>query len=229
MNGELIRDSRMSESRVNVAHASASNFDLVYLLLNMAPTSAQVRKQNAIASLSTTVPQIFNEAQKPNATQRKHAVALRKIQEQCALNSPARKGLPHDIDPEGESKFNAEVIRNINKILNIRKREPHADRIVRFIATFMQYTQQLGALFFLFSANTRLTLKRHLDTSEDSDDEDDQNEQDNENEENEYLSARFVEHLLRHLLRGTQAKHKPVRLRCCQIIALSINSLGEIE
>ncbi|KAI7876242.1 hypothetical protein K492DRAFT_167295 [Lichtheimia hyalospora FSU 10163] len=175
----------------------------------MAPTLT-ARKQNAIDNLSTSVPQIFNDAQKPNATQRKHAVALRKIQEQCALNSPARKGLSHDIDPEGEAKFNAEVIRNINKILNIRKREPHADRIVRFIATFMQYTQQ-------------------LDTTEESDEDDEQDQDDNDNEENEYLSARFVEHLLRHLLRGTQAKHKPVRLRCCQIIALSINSLGEID
>lgn len=138
-------------TRVNVAHAPASNFwDLLSIssITPMAPTSAEVRKQNAINNLSTSVPQIFNDAQKPNATQRKHAVALRKIQEQCALNSPARKGHPHDIDPEGEGKFNAEVIRNINKILNVRKREPHADRIVRFIATFMQYTQQLGAFSF---------------------------------------------------------------------------------
>lgn len=43
------------------------------------------------------------------------------------------------------------------------------------------------------------------------------------------ISSRFVEFLLTHLLRGITVKDKAVRLRCCQIIALSINSLGEIE
>jgi hypothetical protein len=43
------------------------------------------------------------------------------------------------------------------------------------------------------------------------------------------ISSRFVEFLLTHLLKGITVKDKAVRLRCCQIIALSINSLGEIE
>ncbi|CAO3677491.1 unnamed protein product [Umbelopsis vinacea] len=43
------------------------------------------------------------------------------------------------------------------------------------------------------------------------------------------ISSRFVEFLLTHLLKGITVKDKGVRLRCCQIIALSINSLGEID
>ena len=112
-------------------------------------SAAQSRKEAAIASLSTSIPQIFNEAQKPNANHRKHAIAMRKIQEQCALNSPIVSGEPHDIDPEGEVSFNQAVIKNINRILQIRKGEPHADRITRFISTFLQYTQQIGSFLLL--------------------------------------------------------------------------------
>jgi condensin complex subunit 3 len=42
-------------------------------------------------------------------------------------------------------------------------------------------------------------------------------------------AGRFVEMFLRHLLRGIDAKEKFVRLRVCQLIALAMNSLGEIE
>lgn len=50
-----------------------------------------------------------------------------------------------------------------------------------------------------------------------------------EEEPKETVSSHFAEYLLRHLLLGLTAKNKSVRLRCCQIIALSINTLGEIE
>ena len=49
-------------------------------------------------------------------------------------------------------------------------------------------------------------------------------------ETDESLAAgRFVEKVLRHLLKGIDAKEKFVRLRICQLIALAMNSLGEIE
>lgn len=185
------------------------------------------RKRATVESLPNTIPQIFNDAQKPNANHRKHAIALRKIQEQCGLNSPIVEGQPQDIDEENEAKFNRAVIKCVNRILRIRKREPHADRIVRFIASFMQYTQQLGTIQGVHFPCSRLSLFTRFfvaDTKEVADDEELVDE-----EPEDTLSSRFVEYLMRHLLRGMTAKHKPVRLRCCQIIALSINSLGEIE
>jgi condensin complex subunit 3 len=49
-------------------------------------------------------------------------------------------------------------------------------------------------------------------------------------ETDESLAAgRFVEMFLRHLLKGIDAKEKFVRLRVCQLIALAMNSMGEIE
>lgn len=77
------------------------------------------------------------------------------------------------------------------------------------------------------------------------DEENEENEEENENEdtadeeeelaeyddedEMETISSRFIEKLLRHLLRGFEAKKTFVRIRCCHIVALSINSMGEIE
>ena len=50
-----------------------------------------------------------------------------------------------------------------------------------------------------------------------------------EETEESLAAGRFVEMFLRHLLRGIDAKEKFVRLRVCQLIALAMNSLGEIE
>ncbi|CAO3650504.1 unnamed protein product [Cunninghamella blakesleeana] len=100
------------------------------------------RKSQVLSSLSTSVPQLFNDAQKPNAVLLKLSVALRKIQEVAALKKTPKPEEPQDIDEEGEKAFNTEFIRNVNKILPIRRKEPHADSIVRFIATFLQYTQK---------------------------------------------------------------------------------------
>ena len=47
--------------------------------------------------------------------------------------------------------------------------------------------------------------------------------------DNDTLSSRFTEFLLRHLLKGTDAKDKNVRFHVCQLIALIINSIGTIE
>lgn len=48
-------------------------------------------------------------------------------------------------------------------------------------------------------------------------------------DEAETVSSRFIEKMLRHLLRGFNAKKLFVRIRCCNIVAMSISSMGEIE
>jgi hypothetical protein len=56
-------------------------------------------------------------------------------------------------------------------------------------------------------------------------------EMEEEEEEGEYetVTSRFVESLLRHLFQGFVDTKVNVRIRCCQIIALSISSMGELE
>jgi condensin complex subunit 3 len=104
----------------------------------------QTTKTMALANLQTSIPEIFMDAQKANALQRSHAINLRKIQETCCLNSPKQN--PPDIDYDGEDKFIKEMLRNINKVLPIKKKEPHAERIVRFIAGFLLYIQERGMM-----------------------------------------------------------------------------------
>jgi condensin complex subunit 3 len=54
-------------------------------------------------------------------------------------------------------------------------------------------------------------------------------EEEVEETEESLAAGRFVEMFLRHLLKGIDAKEKFVRLRVCQLIALAMNSMGEIE
>lgn len=54
-------------------------------------------------------------------------------------------------------------------------------------------------------------------------------EEDEEEGEYETVTSRFVESLLRHLFQGFADAKVNVRIRCCQIIALSISSMGELE
>ena len=57
-----------------------------------------------------------------------------------------------------------------------------------------------------------------------------ENEEEEVEETEESLAGgRFVEMFLNHLLKGIDAKEKFVRLRVCQLIALAMNSLHEIE
>ncbi|KAF9407125.1 hypothetical protein BGZ94_002812, partial [Podila epigama] len=101
---------------------------------------------------------------------------------------------------KGEAAFNKEFIRNLNVVLAIKKKEPAADKVIQFVSSFILCTRE----------------KDIRDAT-------------NEEEEVEGISSRFVEHLMRHLLRGVRVKEKQVRLRSCQLIALSTNSLGAID
>lgn len=56
-------------------------------------------------------------------------------------------------------------------------------------------------------------------------------QEDDDDDESEYetVTSRFVESILRHLFQGFADTKVNVRIRCCQIIALSISSMGELE
>ncbi|KAF9126426.1 hypothetical protein BGW39_006620 [Mortierella sp. 14UC] len=59
--------------------------------------------------------------------------------------------------------------------------------------------------------------------------EEEEEEKEEEEEEESSISSRFVEHLMQHLLKGITVKEKLVRVRCCKLIALSINSVGALD
>ncbi|CAO3654330.1 unnamed protein product [Mucor fragilis] len=62
-------------------------------------------------------------------------------------------------------------------------------------------------------------------TQEDEDDEED----DHEDQAYETITSRFVERLLKYLFQGFSDARATVRVRCCQIIALCISSMGELD
>lgn len=197
------------------------------------PTTSRPRKQNALDTLRTDIPHIFQESQKTAANHRKNAIKLRKIQEQCS-----------ELDGEnGEAAFNKEFIRNLNVVLAIKKKEPAADKVIQFVSSFILCTREKGkkkkankqdnklagpARMIITQAEKKTRCltrdlffyKHHtIDMANAT----------NEEEEGEGISSRFVEHLMRHLLKGVRVKEKQVRLRSCQLIALSTNSLGAME
>ncbi|KAI9502936.1 chromosome condensation complex Condensin, subunit G [Coemansia spiralis] len=176
---------------------------------------------DTIASLRSVVPGIFDAAQRSTVGHRKHAVALHKLQSQC-----------HELDVDsltGEDVFNKEVIRNLNKVLGIKKREPSADKIVKLVATFVQVGHELD----LQALSKNKAKEKHTDRDVDdvfgADSVAGEDKHNDSDENTDTVSSRFVELLIRYLLQGFQAKEKLTRLRCCQIVAMSVTSLGEID
>ncbi|KAJ2043346.1 chromosome condensation complex Condensin, subunit G [Coemansia sp. RSA 922] len=162
---------------------------------------------DTIASLRSVIPSIFDAAQRSATGHRKHAVALHTLQTKC-----------HDVDAEGltgEDAFNKEFIRNLNKVLGIKKREPSADKVVKLVATFVQVSHELD-MQALAKAKAKLVDTDDVFSAEPEMDVD-------------TVSSRFVELLIKYLLQGFQAKEKLTRMRCCQIVAMSVTSLGEID
>ncbi|KAJ2813316.1 chromosome condensation complex Condensin, subunit G [Coemansia furcata] len=162
---------------------------------------------DTIASLRSVIPGIFDAAQRSATGHRKHAVALHTLQTKC-----------HDVDTEGltgEDAFNKEFIRNLNKVLGIKKREPSADKVVKLVATFVQVSHELD-MQALAKAKAKLVDTDDVFSADPEMDVD-------------TVSSRFVELLIKYLLQGFQAKEKLTRMRCCQIVAMSVTSLGEID
>ncbi|ORX73699.1 hypothetical protein DL89DRAFT_319444 [Linderina pennispora] len=171
------------------------------------PKRTQQPSADTISSLRSVIPGIFDAAQRNSTGLRKHAVSLRKLQVQC-----------HEFDKAeltGEAAFNKEIIRNLNKMLAVKKREPSADRVVKLLATFVQVS---------YEKDQQAAAKEKAQK-----DKDDVFGGDDDDEDEDSVSSRFVELLIRYLLQGFQAKEKMTRLRCCQIVAMSVTCLGEID
>jgi condensin complex subunit 3 len=156
-----------------------------------------------VTNPAKTIRQIFQESQKSAATHRKLVNSLRTVQTTCTQQ-------------DNEDAFNEQFIRCLNRVLPVKKSEPTADRVVKFVGHFIQHVQDKSCLCKEFWLT--VVVKEETEDGEEA-----------EETEESLAAGRFVEMFLRHLLRGIDAKEKFVRLRVCQLIALAMNSLGEIE
>lgn len=58
---------------------------------------------------------------------------------------------------------------------------------------------------------------------------DEENQEDEEINESELQITRFIDNLFNYLLKGISSSDKNVRLRVCQLMALSLDSLTEMD
>ncbi|KAI8375873.1 nuclear condensing complex subunit [Blakeslea trispora] len=182
-----------------------------------------IEKATALNNLSSLMGDIFDDAQRQDANLRADAIRLRDLQLACSLNAPRKVGEPEDIDFEGEARFLKLVNKMVNLVIKTKKREPTADRVQRFIAGFLQYIQSRDE-----EAKQRAREKVTEDV-EMKEAGQPTNEEEEEEGEYETVTSRFVESFLRHLFKGFLGSKAIVRTRCCQIIALSISSMGELD
>ncbi|KAG8947483.1 hypothetical protein FRC04_010664 [Tulasnella sp. 424] len=154
-----------------------------------------------IEELPELIAPIFQQAQLSLANHRKNVVSLHKLHEQAAqITQTLGKG--KGIQLTGEAAFSKAFISMVNRILPIKKGVSQADKSIKFVAAFVRYTSEKAA---------------------------EEKQKDGETDEEDTTASRFVALLVKHLLRGFQAKDKNVRLRVLQCVAEMISSVGEMD
>ncbi|WVR08557.1 hypothetical protein IAU60_005612 [Kwoniella sp. DSM 27419] len=171
-------------------------------MVNAAPVKPKGRARALTPSflvdtLPTLLPPIFEQAQHTTANHRKNVVALRKVHESCATIT---EDTPKGTKLTGEKAFNTVFVEMVNRVLPIKKGVSVADRVIKFVASYVAYCNEQDN-----AAQTE--GEEDVDTP----------------------SSRFVVKLLKHLLAGMEAKDKNVRFRVTLLTVSMINGLGEMD
>lgn len=99
-------------------------------------------------TLPTVLPPIFEQAQHTTANHRKNLVALRKIHDACAgITAPAPGNKANGggaLRAVGEKAFNDLFVDMVNRVLQVKKGVAVADRVVKFVASYVAYTTEQG-------------------------------------------------------------------------------------
>lgn len=171
-------------------------------------STIEIPDEGPVTSLRTQIVQVFADAQKTTATQRKLVVTLRKIQESCCfeplVDKKNKKGQEEENEDFDEEDFNHEVVRNILRVMYVKKSEAVGDRVIRFLCAFLKYT----------------TEKDHKNSVAETGDEDAQYET---------PSSRLTTEVLKTVLRLLSSKDKTVRFRATQTVTHMLNSLEQID
>ncbi|GAA6000576.1 hypothetical protein JCM10207_004558 [Rhodosporidiobolus poonsookiae] len=172
------------------------------LVRNRAP--AEPDSLDSLSSnIDTQLPALFNAAQGTTASHRKHINTLHALfRRAAAVNTPSADG--KFVRLSGEKAFGERFREMVVHPLGVKKGVEQGDRVIKFIAGFVGFAVEFD-------------FKQREQNGEDDEDEDDG------------PASRLVAQLLAFLLRGFQAKNKIARYRCVQLVALMINSLGEID
>ncbi|WFD18733.1 chromosome condensation complex Condensin, subunit G [Malassezia caprae] len=156
-------------------------------------------RDTLVVTVQAQLPPHFQDAQHSVANHRKNCVSLFRLHSQCAQ---ATESTPRGTRLVGEKVFNECFFDCLHRILPLKKGFKGAERIGRFVATYAAYAIEQ------FAGPGTGTSDEHEDDTP---------------------ATRFVAILLKHLLKGFQAKDKNVRLRCCTCVALLINSMDSLD
>ncbi|KAL8290386.1 hypothetical protein RQP46_002644 [Phenoliferia psychrophenolica] len=148
---------------------------------------------------------VFGASQHSVATHRKNINTLHAIFLKCAaVTTPSQDG--KSVRLTGEKAFGETFKYNVLYPLQVKKGVEQADRVIKLIAGFVGFAVDHDA------------KKKEAEATENDEDEDDDGP-----------ASRLVAQLLAFLLKGFQAKSKIARFRSVQLVALMVNSLGEID
>ncbi|KAL4248657.1 CND3 (condensin subunit 3) family protein [Abortiporus biennis] len=165
-----------------------------------------------LEAIAAFIPNVFDQAQLSAANHRKNCVALYKLHSQAAtVIQTVKNGAA--VKLTGERLFNNTFINMVNRILVIKKGSPPADRIVRFIGSYVKLVTDKGS--------ERKTKRGDIPSSTAS--------LPSDVDAEETHNTRFISRLLTYLLQGFNAKDKTVRYRAVSIIAELISHLGELD
>ncbi|KIM27971.1 hypothetical protein M408DRAFT_70480 [Serendipita vermifera MAFF 305830] len=142
---------------------------------------------------------IFQQAQANIASHKKNVVQLHKLHSQAAQHT---ESTAKGIRLVGEKAFNKAFEDAVYKVLPLKKGTTVADRIVKFVGLFVKFTVE----------KTTEELERQ-----------------ERGEEDDSTASRFIEFLIRTLLKGFTSKDKIVRYRSVQFVAEIVTSLGELD
>ncbi|KAF5379027.1 hypothetical protein D9615_006072 [Tricholomella constricta] len=170
------------------------------------------KSPDTLSKLQESLAYIFDQAQLTLANHRKNCVALHKLHQQAGgVTQSAKNGAA--IKLVGERKFGDTFIDMVNRILVVKKGVVTADRVVRFIGSYVKFmNEKVSADKEKALNDPSSSISARL--TEDADD---------------TIASRFVARLLKWLLQGFVAKNKATRYRAVCIVSEMISHLGEID
>lgn len=161
------------------------------------------------SDLRLQICQIFHNAQRSLASQRKCCISLHRLQSACRSGTPnGPTTTTPDQDPDadaGEAAFEAEVARCILRVLGVKRGEGVGDRTVRFVGSYLAHAEEKDAAALVASGV----------------------------DEEEFLlqdtpTSRLTGVLIATAVKFMGAKEKLVRYRATQLVAEIVRSVSSI-
>ncbi|KAJ2934154.1 hypothetical protein H1R20_g2926, partial [Candolleomyces eurysporus] len=149
---------------------------------------------------------IFDQVQTSLANHKKNCVALYKLHLRAAeVAIPTKKKNGTTTTKfVGERAFADAFLDMLNRVLDMKKGPAAADRIVKFVGSYVQYL------------NEKVLQEQAKEGGSAEDDSD-------------TTTSRFVARIIGWLLQGFSAKNKNVRFRCLHLVSELISHIGEVD